>query len=103
MTWGFIAAFAVGVFLIRFAGLIVPESALPTWFSSLTYVLPATILAAIITVQTFGAPGGMVTLDARVLGVGVALALALRQVSIGLVMIVGVVVTALSRAVLGLA
>lgn len=103
MTWGFIAAFAIGTYLIRLAGLMVPESILPSWLTSLTRVLPAAILAALIAVQTFGAPERMLTLDARVLGVGVALILALRLMPVGVVMLAGMGVTALARAFLGMA
>lgn len=103
MTWGFIAAFAIGTYLIRLAGLMVPESILPSWFTSLTRVLPAAILAALIAVQTFGAPERALVLDARVLGVGLALVLALRRVPLGVVMLAGMVVTALARAFLGMA
>lgn len=102
MSWTFIIAFAAGAFLIRLSGLVVPADRLPTWFTDTARVLPPAIIMAIIAVQTFGGPDRTLLLDSRIVGVGVALILALVRAPLGLLILASLAATAASRALLGL-
>ncbi|MGH3384002.1 MAG: AzlD domain-containing protein [Nocardioidaceae bacterium] len=77
--WTAILVTAVGCYLLKLAGLSVPESVLahPT-AQRVAGLLPAAMLAALVGVQTF-ADGPSLVLDARVVGVTAgAVALLLR-------------------------
>jgi uncharacterized membrane protein len=78
-TWLAIAATAVGCYLLKLAGLSVPERVLDRpRVRAVAVALPVALLAALAAVQTFAVPGGL-ALDARAAGVGAAaVALALR-------------------------
>ena len=79
MTWTAILLGSLGCYLIKLAGLSVPERLLehPT-VERAAALLPVALLAALAAVQTFAADTGLVV-DARLAGVGAALlALALR-------------------------
>jgi branched-subunit amino acid transport protein len=103
VTWTLIIIFGAVTFLTRLAGLIVPQERLPHWFTSFAKVLPGAVLGALIAVQTFGGPERILTVDARLLGVGIAAILALRGLPLGVVILASMAVTALARALLGFA
>jgi len=79
MTWVTILAAAAGCYLLKLAGLLVPERWLeqPT-VARVSALLPVALLAGLAAVQTF-AIGTELVLDARIAGVAVAIvALLLR-------------------------
>ncbi|HET7327686.1 MAG TPA: AzlD domain-containing protein [Nocardioidaceae bacterium] len=77
--WTAILVAAAGCYLLKLAGLSVPESVLAhPVMRRVADLLPVAMLAALIGVQVFAA-GDSLTVDARVAGLGVAaLALVLR-------------------------
>ena len=79
MTWLAVLLAAVGCYLLKLAGLSVPPRVLEhPLVSRVADLLPVALLSALIGVQVFGS-GQQVVLDARVVGLGVALvALLLR-------------------------
>ncbi|MEU0988295.1 AzlD domain-containing protein [Streptomyces sp. NPDC005953] len=99
--WIAIAATAIGCYLVKLAGLLVPAGALERpLVQRLAALLPVALLAALTAQQTFGA-GDALVLDARAAGVAAAaLALVLRA---PFLVVVGaaVVVTAGVRALGG--
>ncbi len=79
MTWAAILATAAGCYLLKLAGLWVPERVLDhPLMARVSDLLPVALLAALAAVQTVAA-GDTLVLDARVAGVAVAaVALLLR-------------------------
>ncbi|MFF3246200.1 AzlD domain-containing protein [Streptomyces sp. NPDC002870] len=77
--WIAIAATAVGCYLVKLAGLLVPANALERpLVQRLAALLPVALLAALTAQQTFSTDSSLV-LDARAAGLGAAaLALVLR-------------------------
>ncbi|MFI6704425.1 AzlD domain-containing protein [Streptomyces sp. NPDC050509] len=100
-VWIAIGATAVGCYLLKLLGLLVPAGVLERpLVQRLSALLPVALLAALTAQQTFSANGALV-LDARGAGVAAAaLALVLRA---PFLVVVGaaVVVTAAVRAVSG--
>jgi uncharacterized membrane protein len=88
---------AAGTYLMKAVGPIASAGhALPPRLRVLAELLPAALLAALVATQTVGA-GVTLTLDARVVGVGLAaIAVALRA-PFALVVLIGAVGTALTR------
>ena len=78
-TWGAILATAAGCYLLKLAGLSVPERILEhPVMAKISDLLPVALLAALAAVQTFST-GDSLVLDARVAGMAVAVvALLLR-------------------------
>ena len=98
MIWAAVLATAAGCYLLKLAGLSVPERLLASpRVRAVSALLPIALLAALTAVQVVGHGRG-VTLDARAAGLGFAVvALALRAPF--LVVVVGAaVVAALLRA-----
>jgi hypothetical protein len=79
MTWAAVLATAAGCYLLKLAGLSVPERWLEQPIvARISALLPVALLAALAAVQTF-ATGERLDIDARVAGVAVAVvALLLR-------------------------
>ncbi|MEV0603947.1 AzlD domain-containing protein [Streptomyces sp. NPDC050315] len=100
-TWIAIGATAVGCYLLKYAGLLVPAGLLERpLVKRLAALLPVALLAALTAQQTLS-EGNHLLLDARVAGVGAAaLALVLRAPFL-LVVAAAVVVTAGVRALGG--
>lgn len=100
-TWTAIVATAVGCYLIKYVGLLVPAGLLERpLVKRLAALLPVALLAALTAQQTLS-EGHQLMLDAKVAGVGAAaLALVLRAPFL-LVVAVAVVVTAGVRALGG--
>ncbi|MGI5471219.1 AzlD domain-containing protein [Streptomyces sp. CA-132043] len=100
-TWIAIAATAVGCYLLKYAGLLVPAGLLERpLVKRLAALLPVALLAALTAQQTLS-EGNHLLLDAKVAGVGAAaLALVLRAPFL-VVVAVAVVVTAGVRALGG--
>lgn len=78
-TWLAIGLTALGCYLLKLAGLSVPERVLDRpRVRAVAVALPVALLAALTAVQTFTVPGGL-AVDARAAGVAAAVvALALR-------------------------
>jgi len=78
-TWGAILATAAGCYLLKLAGLSVPQQVLEhPVMARISDLLPVALLAALAAVQTFST-GDSLVLDARVAGMAVAVvALLLR-------------------------
>ncbi|GAA2257865.1 AzlD domain-containing protein [Streptomyces amakusaensis] len=100
-VWIAIAATAVGCYLVKYAGLLIPAGALERpLVRRLAALLPVALLAALTAQQTFGS-GSSLVLDARAAGVAAAaLALVLRAPFL-VVVGVAVAVTAGVRALGG--
>ena len=79
MTWIAILVSAVGCYLLKLAGLSVPPAVLEhPVVERIADLLPVALLAALVAVQVF-ASGSTLVLDARAVGLGVAVvALLLR-------------------------
>ncbi|WP_030618832.1 AzlD domain-containing protein [Streptomyces sclerotialus] len=100
-TWIAIGATAVGCYVLKYAGLLVPAGLLERpLVKRLAALLPVVLLAALTAQETLS-EGARLVLDAKVAGVGAAaLALMLRAPFL-LVVTVAVVVTAGVRALGG--
>ncbi|MEE1798310.1 MULTISPECIES: AzlD domain-containing protein [unclassified Streptomyces] len=100
-VWIAIGATALGCYLLKLLGLLVPAGVLERpLVQRLSALLPVALLAALTAQQTFSANGALV-LDARGAGVAAAaLALVLRAPFL-VVVAAAVVVTAAVRAVSG--
>ena len=79
MTWAAIVVASVGCYLLKLAGLSVPAAVLEhPAVERIADLLPVALLAALVGVQVF-ASGTSLVVDARLVGLGVAvLALLLR-------------------------
>jgi branched-subunit amino acid transport protein len=79
MTWIAILVSAVGCYLLKLAGLSVPAAVLEhPLVERIADLLPVALLAALVAVQVFSS-GSTLVLDARAVGLGVAVvALLLR-------------------------
>lgn len=90
---------AVGTYGLKAIGPVAAAGrALPTPLARAADLLPAALLAALVATETLGRAGGL-TLDARILGVGVAAVAVHRGAPFGLVVVLGAGVTALARLV----
>jgi len=76
--------------------------ALPARLASVIGLLGPALLAALVAINTFGA-GRALTLDARVLGVGVGVLAIWRRAPVLLVVVLAAAVTAAVRAIAGTA
>ncbi len=86
-------------YVLKLAGHLVPDA----WVSGartsrITTLLPVTLLAALIVVQTVGGPGGTLTLDARLGAIAVAGLLLARRANFLVVVFGAAAVAALLRA-----
>ncbi|MFE3098017.1 AzlD domain-containing protein [Streptomyces sp. NPDC059248] len=100
-VWIAIAVTAVGCYLVKLAGLLVPGDVLERpLVRRLAALVPVALLAALTAEQTFGAAGSL-TVDARAAGLAAAaLALVLRAPFL-IVVAAAVLVTAGVRAIGG--
>lgn len=88
---------AIGCYLLKLAGLSVPESVLDRpYVRRLADLIPVALLAALVAVETFS-NGRTLTVDARVVGVGVAVVALLLRAPFLVVVISAAVATALIR------
>lgn len=95
--WTVVIASSVIAFILKITGYIVPEKYLekPT-IKSITNYVPIVMLSALVIVQTF-AQGQTIVLDARLLGLNVALILLLLRAPFIVVVISAAFVSALFR------
>lgn len=100
-VWIAIGVTAVGCYLVKLAGLLVPAGALERpLVRRLAALLPVALLAALTAQQTF-ADGHALVLDARVAGVGAAAVALLLRAPFLVIVGAAVVVTAGVRALTG--
>ncbi|WP_030678278.1 AzlD domain-containing protein [Streptomyces rimosus] len=100
-VWIAIGVTAVGCYLVKYLGLLVPAGALERpLVQRLAALLPVALLAALTAQQTFS-DGHHLYLDARVAGVGAAVVALLLRAPFLLVVAVAVAVTAGVRALGG--
>ncbi|RSO04035.1 branched-chain amino acid transporter AzlD [Streptomyces sp. WAC 06783] len=100
-VWIAIGVTAVGCYLVKYLGLLVPAGALERpLVQRLAALLPVALLAALTAQETFS-DGHHLLLDARVAGVGAAVVALLLRAPFLLVVAVAVAVTAAVRALGG--
>ncbi|MFI9226619.1 AzlD domain-containing protein [Streptomyces rimosus] len=100
-VWIAIGVTAVGCYLVKYLGLLVPTGALERpLVQRLAALLPVALLAALTAQETFS-DGHHLLLDARVAGVGAAVVALLLRAPFLLVVAVAVAVTAGVRALGG--
>ena len=99
LTWGVVAALAIGVYGQRALGMAVidPDRLGDRWRAVLSF-MPLAILSAVTALQTFSRSGEL-TVDARVWGVGAAVVCAWRRFPMFVIVIVAAAVTAAVRAI----
>ena len=96
--WTAVLVACVGCYLLKLAGLSLPEQVLshPT-VERVADLIPVALLAALVAVQVFSADGPSLTLDARALGLGFALVALLARMPFLVVVVGAAVVAALAR------
>ncbi|MBS2937495.1 AzlD domain-containing protein [Nocardioides sp. J2M5] len=99
MMWTAVVLAGVGCYLLKLAGLSLPERVLahPT-VERVADLIPVALLAALVAVQVF-ADGPSLTLDARVLGLVFAVVALLLRAPFLVVVVGAAVVAALARLV----
>lgn len=97
MMWLAIAVAAAGCYLLKYAGLSVPETVLQHHLTvRAATLIPVALLGALIAVQVF-ADGQSLAVDARLLGLGTAFVLLLVRAPFLVVVFGAAVVAALAR------
>ncbi|WP_299924099.1 AzlD domain-containing protein [uncultured Nocardioides sp.] len=97
--WTAVLLAGVGCYLLKLAGLSLPERVLehPT-VERVADLIPVALLAALVAVQTFSS-GSELTLDARALGLGFAVVALLLRMPFLVVVVGASVVAAVTRLV----
>ena len=97
MTWAAILIAAAGCYLLKLVGLSLPPSVLEhPLVERVADLIPVALLAALVAVQVF-ADGPELVLDARVLGLGVAVVALLLRAPFIVVVLAAAVAAALVR------
>ncbi|MEI8391708.1 MAG: AzlD domain-containing protein [Actinomycetes bacterium] len=97
MTWTLIILLAVGAYAFKVTGLIILGGrSLPPVFERCLGLIPAAIITALVMKDTFTV-GQNLTLDARALGIAVAVIAAWKRAPLIVVIVLGAAVTALVR------
>jgi branched-subunit amino acid transport protein len=100
VSWWLILTLAAGAYGLKAGGLVLLGGRnLPPALDRCLALLPAALLAALVAVETFSAPGRQLTVDARAVGLAVAVLLTWRRAPFWLVVLAAVGVTALLRAI----
>jgi uncharacterized membrane protein len=95
--WTAILLGSLGCYVLKFAGLSVPEAVLQDErVQEVAALLPVALLAALVAIQTFSS-GNALTLDARAAGLGVALIAVLVRLPFLAVVALATATTALLR------
>jgi hypothetical protein len=98
VIWAAVIVASVGCYLLKLAGMSLPESLLDRPdVQRVAALLPVALLAALVVVGTFEADGELV-IDARLAGVGAAIVALLLRAPFLVVIIVAAATTALLRA-----
>lgn len=95
MIWVTVLISSAGCFLLKYAGMAMPEA----WLSSprvqrIAHLMPVALLSALVIAQTFGL-GQSLTLDARAAGVAVAIVVLLLRAPFPVVVLAAAVTSAL--------
>jgi branched-subunit amino acid transport protein len=99
VIWAAVITASLGCYLLKLAGLSVPESLLDRPdVQRVAALLPVALLAALIAVGTFELDGGL-AIDARVVGVGAAIVAVVLRAPFLVVIVVAAATTAIVRAV----
>ena len=99
MSWTLIVALAACAYGFKVLGaVIIGQRRMPVRLERTLMLIPAALLAGLITKDTF-TTGQSIVLDARVAGVAVAVVATWRKMPLAVVIVAGVGTTALLRAV----
>ncbi len=97
MSWALIIALAVGAYAFKFTGLVVLGGrSLPASFERCLALIPAAVISALIVIDTL-TRGREIVLDARAVGILVAIVAAWRRLPLIAVIVLGATTTALLR------
>lgn len=97
MMWTAIIVTAIGCYLLKLAGLSVPESVLDRpYVRRLADLIPVALLAALVAVQAFST-GQELVIDARLVGIGAGVVALLLRAPFLVVVVVAAATTALIR------
>mgnify|MGYP000238482732 FL=1 len=97
MTWTLIILLAVGAYAFKVTGLIILGGrSLPPVFERCLGLIPAAIITALVMKDTFTV-GQDLTLDARALGIAVAVISAWKRAPLIVVIVLGAAATAIVR------
>ena len=97
MTWAALIVAGVGCYLLKLAGMSVPQRVLDRpWMRRTADVIPVALLAALIAVQVF-TDGQTLTVDARAAGLATAVVLLVLRAPFLVVVFGAAVVAALLR------
>jgi len=97
MTWTLIILLAVGAYAFKVTGLIILGGrSLPPVFERCLGLIPAAIITALVMKDTFTV-GQDLTLDARALGIAVAVIAAWKRAPLIVVIVLGAAATAIVR------
>ena len=97
MTWAALIVAGVGCYLLKLAGMSVPQRVLDRpWMRRTADVIPVSLLAALIAVQVF-TDGQTLTVDARAAGLATAVVLLVLRAPFLVVVFGAAVVAALLR------
>ncbi|MFG2002978.1 AzlD domain-containing protein [Spirillospora sp. NPDC048911] len=96
-VWLTIALLTVGTFVIKGAGpAALGRRELPSWALPVIVLLPAVLLSALVAYDTFGGTEGF-HVDAKLAGVGAAIAAVALKAPMIVVLVAAAVATALAR------
>ncbi|MEY3805606.1 MAG: hypothetical protein RIR69_418 [Actinomycetota bacterium] len=99
MSWTLILLLAASAYFLKlFGAVIVGQRAMPHVLERTVMLIPAALLAGLITKDTF-TTGQEIVIDARFAGVAVAVVATWRKLPLAVVIFLGVGTTALLRAV----
>jgi branched-subunit amino acid transport protein len=99
VIWASVIAASMGCYLLKLAGMSLPESLLDRPdVQRVAALLPVALLAALVVVGTFEADGALVV-DARLAGVGAAVVALMLRAPFLVVIVVAAATTAIVRAV----
>lgn len=99
MSWWVILVLAAGAYGFKAGGLLLLGGRpLPPAVDRCLALLPAALLSAIVVVETFAAPGHQLVVDARVVGLAVAVLATWRRAPFWLVVVAACAATAVVRA-----
>ena len=97
MTWTLIILLTIGAYAFKVTGLVILGGrTLPPIFERCLALIPAAVVTALVMKDTF-TQGQELVLDARALGISVAVIAAWRKAPLIVVIVLGAAVTALVR------
>jgi branched-subunit amino acid transport protein len=97
MTWTLIILLTIGAYVFKVTGLVILGGrTLPPIFERCLALIPAAVVTALVMKDTF-TQGQELVIDARALGIAVAVIAAWRKAPLIVVIVLGAAVTALVR------